>query len=990
MAVPVWITPPGNLGTIVEGEFYQVKLGAENAVTYKFHSGRLPDGIVIRSNGTVEGYPSNKDYIQGVPVEVAIDTYNQFSVRVTSIDGQVADRIFDLTVTGPDTPVIDTLPQSQLGAFYDGGNVNITLTATDEDPGQTLTWSIVSGDFPPGLVLAADGKISGYIEPLVAQDGNPGFDSTAFDIGTYDFGTRSISVTYMFTAQVSDGTRTSQKEYSMLVVSRNQLTADTDITTTDSYAPTADFGTADSLITADSTPQRVPFVTTPAGDLGTIKHDNWFNYKFDGLDLDGDAIVYEITSDVAEGFDADGSGFDVQSFDGGDYNLPPGLSLDTDTGWFTGTLPNLGATTNDYSWAVRVKKANDQTVVSDWVYFTLTIEGDIDKTLTWPDADLGILETGQVSEFDIKATVQSGASVQYELKSGYPQDLPQGIQLNKNGLLIGRVSFETFMLDTGLTTFDVAHLFYDETTWHRKYAFTVRAYSADGTIDTIKEFNIRIKPSSRIPYESLYVKALPNQTQREIYDELVNSADDINPADVYRPTDYYFGVQRDIRMLIATGLNPSLDTDYIEATSQNHYNNTLAFGDLKTARALNADGSVRYEVVYIELHDPNVGVNSVTGLPQAATQQIDLRSSNDWTNPLTVDAGQDYYITVDSGNYKASAHNDYIAYPNAIENMRNKLKIAIGEAVLERLVLPEWMQSKQEDNKILGWTLAAPLVYCKPGTSKKIKYLLEQRTNIDLKLISFEVDRYILDNNLSKYYDKTTGKYTLTAETSFDLGTLNVDELEKSTTVSATVDHAIDGIAFDSINNRTASDIVKLEYIPGVTDVTQFAGNGIDVIWLQQTGLTSSTETTQDNDGWNLESANFGSIFDADGVPFSESSKIDGYVEKYFAQSASVNQRGGVWNIKSVSGKLVCTFKQEIDLGATVRVIYNNANYFYEKRPSGGRTAPNYIIVSLLENDTGETYFDGGGTEFFASVDKYEYQDDEDKYIKFPQVGVFK
>jgi len=88
---------------------------------------------------------------------------------------------------------------------------------------------------------------------------------------------------------------------------------------------------------------------------------------------------------------------------------------------------------------------------------------------------------------------------------------------------------------------------------------------------------------------------------------------------------------------------------------------------------------------------------------------------------------------------------------------------------LERTVLPEWMQSKQEDDSVLGWTLAAPLVYCKPGTSKKIKYLLEQRTSIDLKRISFEVDRYILDNNLSKYYNKDTNKYTATAETTFDV-----------------------------------------------------------------------------------------------------------------------------------------------------------------------------------------------------------------------------
>ena len=100
--------------------------------------------------------------------------------------------------------------------------------------------------------------------------------------------------------------------------------------------------------------------------------------------------------------------------------------------------------------------------------------------------------------------------------------------------------------------------------------------------------------------------------------------------------------------------------------------------------------------------------------------------------------------------------------------MRTRLKSKIGEAVLERLVLPDWMKDEQEDNSILNWQLAVPLVYCKPGTSEKIKYRLEQRTNLDLKKISFEVDRYIVDNNLSKHYDKTTGKYSVSAETTFD------------------------------------------------------------------------------------------------------------------------------------------------------------------------------------------------------------------------------
>ena len=104
--------------------------------------------------------------------------------------------------------------------------------------------------------------------------------------------------------------------------------------------------------------------------------------------------------------------------------------------------------------------------------------------------------------------------------------------------------------------------------------------------------------------------------------------------------------------------------------------------------------------------------------------------------------------------------------------MRSRLTSQIGYQVLEREVLPDWMQDKQEDNSVLGWTLAVPVVYCKPGTSAKITYRLNQRVisdGYDIKTISFEIDRLILDNNLSKYYSPTGGSYVVTKETTFDV-----------------------------------------------------------------------------------------------------------------------------------------------------------------------------------------------------------------------------
>ena len=71
---------------------------------------------------------------------------------------------------------------------------------------------------------------------------------------------------------------------------------------------------------------------------------------------------------------------------------------------------------------------------------------------------------------------------------------------------------------------------------------------------------------------------------------------------------------------------------------------------------------------------------------------------------------------------------------------------------MERKVLPNWMQDKQADDTII-LILAEPIVYCKPGTAEKIKYRLEERVktdSLDIKKISFEIDRFILDNNLTQ------------------------------------------------------------------------------------------------------------------------------------------------------------------------------------------------------------------------------------------------
>ena len=801
MTAPIWVTPPGDLGTVVEGEFYQIQLNATNANSYKYLSGVLPDGIRVTANGVVEGNPKNYDYIQGTPSEVAKDVTSKFVVRAVSLDGTVADRVFEMTVTGQDAPVIDATPASDLGVYFDGDLVDVQLTATDPDPNDNLTWSLQSGNIPSGVTVSSTGNIYGYIDPFADVDGTPGFDATNFDMSEWDFRTKAVNKNYEFTVQVTDGKDVDFKTYSLYAISRSAATADMDLVTADNVASSNTNNDLNKMLDASQTNLRRPALLTQSTGLGRVKHQNNFNFQFVGKDFDGDTIDYILSSG----------------------SLPTGLSLDTQSGFLTGTIPSFSSTETSFTFSIQVRKRNLTQYISDATSFTIIIEGDIDSTVTWPDSTMTI-KTGEQSQLDVIATISDGTPVQYELKSGVnaisagnfvvgqeytivspgntdfiaigsgdnkvgtkfiatdigagtgtaslgTNKLPQGLILNSDGFIVGRVSFETLMFDTGTTTFDDTQLYINETTFENSYSFVARVYSTDGKIDTHKKFKINLIADTNKPYDSVYAIALPSQSQRDIYDSLIQNNDDIPLEDVYRSSDYAFGIQTDIRALIQTGLNPTNEDEYISAMNRNFSNNILRFGEFKTARALNTDGTTKYEIVYIELIDNKQGTDSVTGLSKSPALRQDLRSASTWTNPINVDQTPP---DVSHSHYLASQDNDYYAYPNSIENMRSRLGTNIGYQILERKVLPNWMQDKQSDDSIIGWTLAAPIVYCKPGTAEKIKYRLEERVktdSLDIKKISFEIDRFILDNNLSKHYNKLTNSYDISQETSFDLST---------------------------------------------------------------------------------------------------------------------------------------------------------------------------------------------------------------------------
>jgi len=174
---------------------------------------------------------------------------------------------------------------------------------------------------------------------------------------------------------------------------------------------------------------------------------------------------------------------------------------------------NLGTTSEVVLFTASGTLAANLIVASDPYPFTLTISGTVNAGVDWlTPADLGSIENGATSMFVIEAVNSGGRALTYRLKPGassvqvpYPYVpgvynlLPQGLELLPSGEISGRVTFNTFAVDLGSTTFDATtyatqNLTIQETTFDSTFVFTVNAYAEDTTqilytVDTVTVTN---------------------------------------------------------------------------------------------------------------------------------------------------------------------------------------------------------------------------------------------------------------------------------------------------------------------------------------------------------------------------------------------------------------------------------------------------------------------------------------------------------------------
>jgi len=725
MATPVWSTTAGKIATIDEQVAYSLQLEANTsdstAITYSMIAGSLPAGMQVTTDGL----------LTGTPAEVAKRTLYTFVVRATA-GTAITDRTFSLDVQGADTPTFTTASgqlelddSTSVGLFWviDGSRVDVQIQATDQDTeaGQKLVYEIMQGELPPGVTMSSTGFISGIVQ--LTDDERygvrGGYDGTGTDDefdGTYDrtVTTKSISKNFDFIVRVSDGTSFVEQNNSIFVYSADFWRVSNTAITIDKTEMNG------SPVTMDLTASRRPVFRT-GSDLGTFRHDNAVVIKIDVDDFDplqGD-LEYSIVSG----------------------SLPAGVSIHINSGELYGQLARQTAVETTYTFTVRANRtiSSSLDVFTDQT-FTMKVIGQIDVGIAFTSPTvIGTLKAGVPSILFLEAVAEDTNRVlSYTKTSG---SLPPSITLSTQGNLIGTIDPSDFADST------------------RAYTFTASVSDQYQSLATSKEFTINIDiPYTQIEYGNMNGHATSLIDQNIFYN--ISQNPEINSPDyIYRPEDSNFGMKVKPDMLMMSGLEAQTLTAFQQQMEQNHAPKKLYFGDLKTAVAKEGT-TIKYEVVYLEVKDSMVNKNGLAissainlantiAKPMLGPRASSMNAKADYVDyEITTDGGLSFSTSGSKVRYanQLSADLGFIetVYPNAVANMRSRMK-SLGHKEWD--YLPLWMKTTQAgDLAPLGYVMAVPICYCKPGTAELVRKRIKDKSLL-FKNISFIIDRYVINKS---------------------------------------------------------------------------------------------------------------------------------------------------------------------------------------------------------------------------------------------------
>ena len=444
--------------------------------------------------------------------------------------------------------------------------------------------------------------------------------------------------------------------------------------------------------------------------------------------------------------------------------LPPGMKFDPGSAEVFGILPYQTAITKDYNFTVRATRFTEKgETASSKRKFTASIIGEIDSTITWnTPAYLGSIGANYVSTFYLSATTTYTQSpVLYYLKEG---NLPPGLVLNFDGEIVGKVNQFAYDNTLGLITIDNDLFTLDggDTTLDRTYSFTVEARDVLGFSAITRTFTILVETPNDREYSNLVVKPFLKTNQRNYFKNFISDPDVFDITKIYRPNDLNFGIQKELKMLVYAGIETKSAGDFISTIGLNHSKKRFRLGKIKKAIAnVPLTNDIVYEVVYVEVFDPlEIGKKKLPNyiLTSGDKRKITVDQTNEFyegpfdsINPYW-DAPDPFLASVDREDTFAGDPETRFKFPSSLALWRNRFKNM--NALKDSNYLPLWMRTVQEGSvQPLGFVMAIPLCFCKPGTANDI-ILNIKNSNFDFSQIDYTIDRYIIDSVAGYRQDK--------------------------------------------------------------------------------------------------------------------------------------------------------------------------------------------------------------------------------------------
>ena len=793
MAQPIWNTPAGSIGSFPASIPALFQLSASpvlpaTSLTYAFISGTLPNGFQVTLSGIISGTP-----------EVVSDnqTYT-FTIRATDNLGNIRDRTFIMAINGSAIPKFVT-PSGRILTTPDSIWIEKPILYSNPEVNNPILIEVKEGALPPGLEINELGVIRGYPKPPIINTTQPSVITTAtqtnntnnaitvnsttgFSIGrpvtfsgtvfggvsttstyyiksilnstsftitstqngptyilTNAIGAMTVTLppisvgnptirTYSFTLELLSPLGNDYVNYSITVINQNASIGqgNPNPQPPNSRLPVLLNTRPLTYNINDSDPYYgyyilPPISPTQSANMGNFQSGEFFAFKMIGYDFDGNSIKYSFS------------------------NLPNGLTGNINTGWITGTPTLSTSGLNNYSFNVRVYKADSPQYSSAVYNFNFTVQKNITGNINWiTDTNLGQILNGTISTLEVKA--KSDVTLNYALLSG---NLPPNLTIASTGEITGRVSYQP--TSNYLTQYNVS-----------EYTFTVRAYSPlYPTVSSTKTFTVSVLQEFEQPTDILYIKAAPPINDRVILEQLLTD-ENIIPTDyLYRPDDQYFGKATSVIYEHAYGIYASSIQEYLAAVTRNHYWRYLTLGEIKTAVARNDAGKIIYEVVYSEVVDNLVNPQGVSiQTPIVWPRNIDLGLGPWYTSITDIYTsyeeilGQQFYTSLTPGYAR-------VLYPNSLFNMRNRVSTVLGQEYNSKL-LPLWMTSQQLNGSTLGYTPAWVIAYTKPGYANIVKNNIETMWKdpvgnvYTLNLINFQIDRFSVDKSATYNYDNNT------------------------------------------------------------------------------------------------------------------------------------------------------------------------------------------------------------------------------------------